>query len=445
MNSEEILIVEDDVIAQMALSQMLEDMGHKTVHISSNIDEATRIFENRKVSLVLLDVFLNGEREGISIAHLINRKYKVPIIFLTASHDKETFQLIEETEHAGVLEKPYDYDDIYNALDRTRNKRTNEITQLANHPFEFNTFFDAVPSSMCVLDKSKNIFKYNLAFFHQFQHLTKDKELKGTSIASILPQTASNYKSGKSIAEKYSWEESVAFPKGEFELSVSWTSFKSNNELFHLLTITDISLLKKNVRELEAQLDQNKKLRAEIQHRVGNSLNMVQGLLYVKEQKYDNEEVSLGFKKLRERIRILSRIHSLFFQKDFIEEISSSFLTKNVFEQINQGYWAFVTVDLEEKGEINLKNDIATKVGIALTELIMAFAGFNIKSVRLSIEFDEKEIRISIKSKETREPNQAFDRDQIGLQIIKQLCGKENVNFSSSKNFEISLKIKNYA
>ncbi len=111
-----VLIVEDDAIAQMTLKSMLSEMGFKEVFVSSSKKEALTIIENGKIDIALLDVFIDDSRVGIELALEINEMSDVPILFLTGSSDSETAEGIGRSRNFGVLEKPYDYDSIEKRL-----------------------------------------------------------------------------------------------------------------------------------------------------------------------------------------------------------------------------------------------------------------------------------------------------------------------------------------
>ncbi|MEQ9298759.1 MAG: response regulator [Cyclobacteriaceae bacterium] len=119
INFSTVLVVEDDVIAQMTLNDMLTEMGFSEVNITSSKKEALSIIDNKSIDVVLLDVFIDGSRQGIEIAKRINKKSNVPILFLTGSSDEETVQGISQTVNRGVLEKPYDFDIIQEKLQST--------------------------------------------------------------------------------------------------------------------------------------------------------------------------------------------------------------------------------------------------------------------------------------------------------------------------------------
>jgi two-component system response regulator LytT len=103
-----ILIVEDDSIIAEDLAGYMEDFGYQAMQTASNAEEALKLLKHELPDLILLDVGLEGEIDGIQLAQLIQEKYDLPFIFLTAYHDDKTIERIKSTRPAGYLVKPID-------------------------------------------------------------------------------------------------------------------------------------------------------------------------------------------------------------------------------------------------------------------------------------------------------------------------------------------------
>lgn len=107
-NRVNILIVEDEAILAMALSDQLEDDGYCVVGVASNGRKALDLFQNNPVDLILCDITIKGEWDGIeTIRHLFALR-QVPVIYLTALSDRATIQRAKETLPAAYITKPFD-------------------------------------------------------------------------------------------------------------------------------------------------------------------------------------------------------------------------------------------------------------------------------------------------------------------------------------------------
>jgi two-component system, response regulator PdtaR len=104
-----VLVVEDDFLLADALSDMLTQMGLNVCGIAESADEAVAMASKHKPSLVLTDVRLNGDGDGVDVALEICRMRPCPIIFLTGSQEPATVTRISGTHPAAVLFKPVSY------------------------------------------------------------------------------------------------------------------------------------------------------------------------------------------------------------------------------------------------------------------------------------------------------------------------------------------------
>lgn len=92
-----ILIVEDDNVSALLLKKALEKNHHEIMGIAATGEEALEIMEEVSVELVMMDINLGGELDGITTTEIINEKFDIPVVYLTASSDEETLQKIAGT------------------------------------------------------------------------------------------------------------------------------------------------------------------------------------------------------------------------------------------------------------------------------------------------------------------------------------------------------------
>ncbi len=103
-----ILIVEDDRIVARDIQHQLSRMGHVVVGMSASGEEAVRLACSHQPDLVLMDIRLEGEMDGIEAARLIRDAQRIPIVFLTAYANDEVVQRASLTEPFGYLLKPFE-------------------------------------------------------------------------------------------------------------------------------------------------------------------------------------------------------------------------------------------------------------------------------------------------------------------------------------------------
>ena len=101
------LIVEDEILIAEELSERLARMGFKVVGLVDSADDAIQVALAERPDLVLMDIRLKGEKDGIHAATEILRRFRVPVIYLTAYSDRVTLDRAKETQAYGYVLKPF--------------------------------------------------------------------------------------------------------------------------------------------------------------------------------------------------------------------------------------------------------------------------------------------------------------------------------------------------
>ena len=116
MLSPKILIVENERIVADDIKQRLEDLGYEVIGISGNGNDALKKTGEIKPDLILMDIILTGEVDGIETAQQISELYSVPFIYLTAYYDDEILKRASLTQPAGYITKPFDSVGLHAAI-----------------------------------------------------------------------------------------------------------------------------------------------------------------------------------------------------------------------------------------------------------------------------------------------------------------------------------------
>ncbi|QWR78952.1 response regulator [Candidatus Magnetomonas plexicatena] len=107
-----ILVVEDERIIAREIEERLKRMGFSVIGIVSSGESALQKIPEELPDLVLMDIRLRGDIDGIEAAKHIRGKYDIPVIFLTAHSDKATLERAKVTQPYGYLLKPFHEKDI---------------------------------------------------------------------------------------------------------------------------------------------------------------------------------------------------------------------------------------------------------------------------------------------------------------------------------------------
>lgn len=116
MTSTTILIVEDESILALDLEDILTSLGYTVIGTAINACQAFDIVDQFKPNLILMDVRIQGEMDGIEVAAEIWNRYTLPIVFLTASVDEKTLERIKVSPAYGYVSKPFKTEELSVAI-----------------------------------------------------------------------------------------------------------------------------------------------------------------------------------------------------------------------------------------------------------------------------------------------------------------------------------------
>lgn len=111
-----ILIVEDEIELANNISEILLDLDYKVAAVVDNAESALAFLEDGEADLVLMDILIYGELDGIDLAYKIREKYNLPIVFSTAYSGTEYLDRISSEIHEGYLLKPFTLDSLKTAV-----------------------------------------------------------------------------------------------------------------------------------------------------------------------------------------------------------------------------------------------------------------------------------------------------------------------------------------
>ena len=122
MTKPKILISEDEVIIAEDIAASLEELGYETCAID-NGEETIEMIRETNPDLVLLDINLRGDIDGVELGARIKKEFGIPFIYLTAYADKDTIDRAKKTEPDGFLVKPFDEKNLRSAIEIALYKR----------------------------------------------------------------------------------------------------------------------------------------------------------------------------------------------------------------------------------------------------------------------------------------------------------------------------------
>ena len=117
MMKKSILVVEDESITAMRILSSLEKMGYAVTLPVFSAEEAIEMAKENKPDLVLMDINLRGEKDGIEAAGQIRSRFNIPVIYISANSDNKMIKRIKKTEPFGYIIKPFEDNELHMAVD----------------------------------------------------------------------------------------------------------------------------------------------------------------------------------------------------------------------------------------------------------------------------------------------------------------------------------------
>lgn len=153
MEKTKILIVEDDMIIAANISLQLSNLGYEVTGIETKAEAAIHHALETKPDMILMDVQLKGQSNGIDAANAIQKYLDIPLIYLTANVDDSTFEKAKGTHPFAFIAKPFTNLNLERTIalveDKVKEKRANVSVE--------NTFVDSQEDRIFIRNQNKLI------------------------------------------------------------------------------------------------------------------------------------------------------------------------------------------------------------------------------------------------------------------------------------------------
>ena len=126
MPNSKLLVVEDERVVAKDLSGRLQRSGYSVCGSAYRAEAAVDMAQELRPDLVLMDIVLKGNRDGIDAAGEIRRRFGIPVIFLTAYSDAKTLERARSTGPYGYILKPFNDREVVANIEMALEKRDME-------------------------------------------------------------------------------------------------------------------------------------------------------------------------------------------------------------------------------------------------------------------------------------------------------------------------------
>ncbi|MDP7741609.1 MAG: response regulator, partial [Lentisphaeria bacterium] len=132
MTQANIVIVEDEPIVAMDIKRCLKQLGYQVAAVAASSEDAVQQVVDNRPDLVLMDIRLKGDIDGIETAWRVRQRFNVPIVYLTAHSDPETLERAKFTEPYGYILKPYEDRDLHTTIEMALH-RFHKVTEIVDN------------------------------------------------------------------------------------------------------------------------------------------------------------------------------------------------------------------------------------------------------------------------------------------------------------------------
>lgn len=324
----------------------------------------------------------------------------------------------------------------------------------------FRVFIEAAPDAILVIDSQGFIVIQNSLAEQMFKY--DSAQLVNKTLEFLVPE---RYRSRHGGYVSQYFENPRTRPMGqgrslsglksdgsEFPIEVSLSPVKSDDKLYVISIIRDITERKKVEEQLQANLREKEVLLKEIHHRVKNNLQVTSSLLRLQYEKIENPETKEMFVESQRRIRSMALIHEKLYQSNDISKINFNEYLLSLGQILLSSFGVTQnTVEILVNGDIvNFSIEMAVPCGLIINEVISnclkhAFAEKKTGKILIQIQSLKESVIISVCDNGVGFPS-AFDFENsstLGLRLVKQLSKQVDgiISFKNENGACVELKL----
>jgi len=284
MTRPQILVVEDERIDAENIQNMLNNLGYGVSGLVSSGKSAIKKAEETHPDLILMDIKLKGEMDGVEAAEKIRERFDIPVVYLTAYADDKTLQRAKITEPFGYILKPFEEKELHSTIEMALYKNKME-RELKEREHWVSTVLKSIGDAVIATDKDGLVTFMNSSA----EALTgwKHEEALGKDLGEKLnivieeeacpPSKSPKKKKGRKEVIRLSNQALLIKKEGiEIPVDYSHSALTDGKEdiLGSVLVFRDITERKRAEEELQRSFKKVKKILEEIIHAISLVVEM---------------------------------------------------------------------------------------------------------------------------------------------------------------------------
>lgn len=162
MNKVKILIVEDEVLISDYLVNYFTQSGYSFTAVVPSGEQALKSLATELPDIIIMDIKLEGELDGIQTANKISESLNIPLIYLTKYFDRKTIKKAKLTHPASYLTKPFNHRDLSIAIELALHNASNPSNNISTHEFQATKSFYLLNDRIFVKNTKNHFNKLEL-------------------------------------------------------------------------------------------------------------------------------------------------------------------------------------------------------------------------------------------------------------------------------------------
>jgi PAS domain S-box-containing protein len=151
-----VLIVEDEFIIAASLQRSLQKLGYQVAGVVDRADDLDERISTDPPDLILMDIEINGETDGITAARRIRELKDIPVVYISGLREEELLARIPETQPFGFLAKPFTEHELSMALSIAEYKARAE-RRMRDQEIHIQRLLEHMDQGFCLLDETGRI------------------------------------------------------------------------------------------------------------------------------------------------------------------------------------------------------------------------------------------------------------------------------------------------
>lgn len=432
-----ILVVEDEIIVAVNLGQKLKKLGYELVGITSSGEEAIQKAEENHPDLVLMDINIEGNLDGIETAEVLRNRFHTPVIYLTAYADENTLDRAKKTQPLGYIVKPFESDQLRSSIEVALYK--NEIEQRSKQTEEkLKGALDQLGAGIVTTDENGLLLFMNPAA----EKLTgcKYDEYLGKPIQEVL-----HFKNGNGGVTENLVEEVILsrLPRENGNL----TLISKNGTLQEVLLQSSpilgteekltgtFNILR--TKEQNSTAGEKDTYLKEIHHRIKNNLTIISSIFSLRSGQTNGESNDV-LRESQNRLRAVALLHEILYESKDLSSISFELYVKKLTDALFEIYQVnreriHLELNIQES---KVKAEIGMNLALIINELITnslkhGLADSKAGSIRIHFTRENDMLTLEVADNGNGLPEESLrnrNPSSLGLSLVdslaKQIGGK---------------------